>query len=161
MNLATQLAVQELFKPKCLMQFIIPRAIFDSKFFHALSSWRNHNDNRATVHKIPFSLEQLSTIFTAWVTRFLEVSNVFHLSRSIAFLLKRGNIHVKNTEKPSFLIQNDDSIVRTALSEFCVNSRKFEHLSNQRTKTTLWLVRDTYPKRSDWCKQRIPLYTLT
>ena len=85
------------------------------------------------------------------------------MSISIAFLLKRDNIRVKNTEKPTFLILKDDSILRTAPSESRVNSLKFEHLSNQRTKTTLWLVRDTYlstaiwlvrdtyPKQSDWC----------
>ena len=30
--------------------------------------------------------------------------------------MKRGKIHVKNTEKPKFLILKDDSILRTALS---------------------------------------------
>ena len=48
-----------------------PRAIFNSKFFRALSSWGNNDHDRATVHRTPFSLEQLSTIFTAWVTRLL------------------------------------------------------------------------------------------
>ena len=64
-------------------------------------------------------------------------------------------------------------ILRTALSESPIASLKFEHLSNQRTKTTLWLVRDTYsnaaiwlvrdtyPKRSDWCEQHTTLCTLT
>ena len=92
---------------------------------------------------------------------------------SIAFLVKRGKIHVKDTEKPTFLILRDDCIQRTALSESPITSLKFEHLSNQRTKTTLWLVRDTnpnaaiwlvrdtYSKRSDWCKQHTILYTLT
>ena len=49
----------------------------------------------------------LSTIFTARVTRYLQV--IFHLSRSIAFLIKRSEIHVKNTEKPTFLILKDVS----------------------------------------------------
>ena len=30
------------------------------------------------------------------------------------------------------------------------NSLKFEHLSNQRTKTALWLVQDTYPHMVIW-----------
>ena len=30
--------------------------------------------------------------------------------------MKRGKIHVKNSEKPKFLILKDDSILRTALS---------------------------------------------
>ena len=46
-------------------------------------------------------------------------------------------MHVKNIEKPTFLILNDDSNLRTALSETRVNLLKFEHLSNQRKKTTL------------------------
>ena len=37
-----------------------PQAIFDSKFFHSLSSWRNNNHDRATVDRTPFSIEQLS-----------------------------------------------------------------------------------------------------
>ena len=45
--------------------------------------------------------------------------------------------HCKNTEKPTFFILKDDSILRTVLSEFPVNSLKFEYLSNQRTKTTI------------------------
>ena len=39
--------------------------------FSTLSSWRNNNHDRATEHRTPFSLEQLSTIFTARVTRLL------------------------------------------------------------------------------------------
>ena len=35
------------------------------------SSWRNGNHGRTTVHRTPFPLEQLSNIFTAWVTRLL------------------------------------------------------------------------------------------
>ena len=45
--------------------------------------------------------------------------------------------HCKNTEKPTFFILKDDSILRTVLSEFPVNSLRFEYLSNQRTKTTI------------------------
>ena len=48
-----------------------PQAIFDSKIFHSLSSWGNNNRDRATMNRTPFSLEQLSTIFTARVTRLL------------------------------------------------------------------------------------------
>ena len=50
--------------------------------------------------------------------------------------MKCGKIYVKNTEKPTFLILKDDSILRTALSESPITSLKFEHLSNQRTETT-------------------------
>ena len=32
------------------------------------------------------------------------------MSTSIAFLIKRGKMHVKNTEKPTFLVLKDDSI---------------------------------------------------
>ena len=46
-------------------------------------------------------------------------------------------MHVKNIEKSTFLILNDDSNLRTALSETRVNLLKFEHLSNQKKKTTL------------------------
>ena len=48
-----------------------PQAIFDSKFVYSLSSWRNNNHDRATVYRTPFSLEQLSTILAARVTRLL------------------------------------------------------------------------------------------
>ena len=41
-------------------------------------------------------------------------------------------------------------ILRIALSESPIASLKFEHLSNQRTETTLWLVRDTYPNAAVW-----------
>ena len=51
----------------------LSQAIFDSKFFLSLSSWRNNNHDRATVHRTPFSLVQLSIIFTAWTTRLLLV----------------------------------------------------------------------------------------
>ena len=74
---------------------------------------------------------------TMIVRRCAGLHFLFHLSSSIAFLIKRGKIHVKNTEKPTFLILKDDSILRTALSESPITSLKFEHLSNQRTKTTL------------------------
>ena len=109
--------------------------------------------SRTTIHHF----HSMSNTFTTGNLIF------FHLSSSIAFLIKRGKIHVKNTEKPTFLILKDDSILRTTLSESPITSLKFEHLSNQRTETTLWLVRDTYPnaaiwlvrntylKRSDWC----------
>ena len=63
-------------------------------------------------------------------------------------------MHVKNIEKSTFLILNDDSNLRTALSETRVNLLKFEHLSNQRKKTTLWLVRDTYPNAAIWLMQK-------
>ena len=108
------------------------------------------------LHFLSYNSIQLSTIFTALVTRLLKV--IWYLSSfsGIAFLIKRGKIHVKNTEKSTFLILKDDSMSRTALP-----NPPFEHLSNQRTKTTLWLVRDTYPKWSDWCKQHATLYTLT
>ena len=39
--------------------------------------------------------------------------------------MKRGKIHVKNTEKPTFLILKDDSILPTALSEFPITLLKF------------------------------------
>ena len=80
------------------------------------------------------------------------------MSSNIAFLIKCGKIHVKNTEKPTFLILNDYSILRTALSKSHVNLLNFEHLLNQRTKKTLWFLRDTYPKCSDWCEQHTILY---
>ena len=109
----------------------------------ALSSWRNNNDDRVTVHKTPpFSKHELHV--------YARQSDIFHLSSSIAFLIKRDEIHVKNKEKPTFLILKVNYILRTALSESPVTLLKFEHLSNQRTKTTLWSVRDTCPKRSDW-----------
>ena len=59
-------------------------------------------------------------------------------------------MHVKNTEKPTFLVLKDDSIWRPALSESPITSLNFEHLLNQRTKTTLWLVRDTFPNATIW-----------
>ena len=80
------------------------------------------------------------------------------MSSNIAFLIKCGKIHVKNTEKPTFLILNDYSILRTALPKSHVNLLNFEHLLNQRTKKTLWFLRDTYPKCSDWCEQHTILY---
>ena len=60
----------------------------------------------------------------------------------------------------------------TPFYESRVNFLKFEHLSNQRTKITLWLVRDNaLMRRYDWCEmhtrndlisaRNIPLYTLT
>ena len=79
------------------------------------------------------------------------------MSSNIAFLIKCGKILVKNTEKPTFLILNSYSILRTALSKFHINLLNFEHLSNQRTKTTLRLVRDTYPICSDGCEQHTTL----
>ena len=112
-----------------------PQAMFDSQFFHTLSSWRNNNDDRVTVHKTPpFSKHELHV--------YARQSDIFHLSSSIAFLIKRDEIHVKNKEKPTFLILKVNYILRTALSESPVTLLKFEHLSNQRTKTTLWSVRD-------------------
>ena len=83
------------------------------------------------------------------------------MSSSIAFLINCSKIHVKNTEKPTFLILKDDSILQTPLFESPITSLKSEHLSNQGTKKTIWLVQDTYPKLSDWCKQHTTLYTLT
>ena len=80
------------------------------------------------------------------------------MSSNIAFLIKCDKIHVKNTEKPTFLILNDYSILRTALPKSHVNLLNFEHLLNQRTKKTLWFLRDTYPKCSDWCEQHTILY---
>ena len=68
----------------------------------------------------------------------------------MAFLRKRGKIHVENTEKPTILILKEDSILRTAFSESPITSLKLEHLSNQIIKTTLWLVRDTYPNAAIW-----------
>ena len=56
-------------------------------------------------------------------------SDISHRSSSIAFLRKRSKIHVENTEKQTFLILKDDSILRTALSESPITSLKFEHLS--------------------------------
>ena len=58
--------------------------------------------------------------------------------------MKRGKIHAKNKEKPTFLTLKDDSILRTALAASSITSLKFEHLSNKRIRTTLWLVRGTY-----------------
>ena len=71
------------------------------------------------MYRTPFTLEQLSTIFTPC-----------HLSSSIAFLMKLGKTHVKNTEKPTFLILKDDSILPTALSESPITSLKF-HVPNE------------------------------
>ena len=48
-----------------------PQEIINSKFFHSLLFWRNNNHDCATTHRTPFSLEQLSTIFIAWVTHLL------------------------------------------------------------------------------------------
>ena len=39
------------------------------------------------------------------------------MSSIIVFLIKRGKIHIKNTEKQTFLNLKDDSILRTALHE--------------------------------------------
>ena len=39
------------------------------------------------------------------------------MSSSIAFLINCSKIHIKNAEKPTFLILKDDSILQTALSE--------------------------------------------
>ena len=64
--------------------------------------------------------------------------------------MKRGKMHVKNTEKPTFLILKDDYILRPALAESPITSLKFEPLLNQRTKTTLWVVRDTYSNAAIW-----------
>ena len=56
------------------------------------------------------------------------------MSSSIAFLINCSKIHVKNTEKPTFLILKDDSILQTPLFESPITSLKSEHLSNQGTK---------------------------
>ena len=63
--------------------------------------------------------------------------------------MKRGKIHVKNTEKPTFLIPKDYSILRTALSESRITSLKFEHLSNQRTKKDALIGARYIPSRGD------------
>ena len=47
----------------------------------------------------------------------MSCNDIFHLSSSIAFLIKHDEIHVKNKEKPTFLILKVDSILQTALSE--------------------------------------------
>ena len=78
-------------------------------------------------------------------------------------------MHVKNIEKPTFLILNDDSNLRTALSETRVNLLKFEHLSKNDT-----LIGARYiPQCGDLIDAKkhtlndlisasnIPLYTLT
>ena len=67
--------------------------------------------------------------------------DISQLSSCIAFLLKRGKIHVKNTEKSTFFILKDDSILRTALSESPITSLKFEHSQTKEQK-----------RRSDWCE---------
>ena len=47
----------------------------------------------------------------------MSCNDIFPLSSSIAFLIKRDEIHVKNKEKPTFLLLKVDSILQTALSE--------------------------------------------
>ena len=44
--------------------------------------------------------------------------------------MKLGKTHVKNTEKPTFLILKDNSILPTALSESPITSLKF-HVPNE------------------------------
>ena len=60
------------------------------------------------------------------------MSYTFTLDNLISFIcaVEHGKIHVKNTEKPTFLILKDDSILRTTLSESPITLLKFEHLSN-------------------------------
>ena len=82
-------------------------------------------------------------------------------------------MHVKNIEKPTFLILNDDSNLRTALSETRVNSLKFEHLSNKKKKNDTLIGARYIPQCGDLIDAKkhtlndlisasnIPLYTLT
>ena len=71
----------------------------------------------------------------------------------MAFLRKRGKIHVENTEKPTFLILKDDSILRTAFSESPITSLKLKQLSNQRIKRRSdWCEIHTLMRRSDYCE---------
>ena len=94
-----------------MVHFINTSSILDSKFFHSLSSWRNSNHDRAAVHRTPFSLEQLSSIFKVRVTRLLQVIWYLSSASCIAFLMRRSKINVKNTEKPTFLMRKVYSIL--------------------------------------------------
>ena len=62
-------------------------------------------------------------------------------------------MHVKNIEKPTFLVLKDDSILRPALSESPITSLNFEHLLNQRKKRrSEWCEIHSLMRRSDWCE---------
>ena len=149
MNLVTQPAVKELLKSKCLVLLIHTSSNIWFKIFSltlVIIVLR--------VHRTPFSRHEYRVYYRS--------CDIFHLSSSVAFLIKRGKIHVKHTEKLTFLILKDDSILRTALSESLITSLKFEHFSNQRTKRRSdWCEIHTLMGRSDWCKQYTTLCTLT
>ena len=131
MNLATQLAVKELLKSKCLGQFINTSSNIWFKIFPLTlvvterQPWscygaQNSISSRKTIHYLH------------------SMSNTFPMSNLISFICpvvsyfswSAVKYRLKTQKSQHFSFQ----ILRTALSESRITSLKFEHLSNQRTK---------------------------
>ena len=103
---------------------------------YLIQNFSTHSPREGTITMIVLSAQDfifsLSFLQVIW---YLSSVQLYHISHK-----------AKNTEKLTFLILKDDSILWTALYESPITSLKFEHLSNQSAKMILWLVWDTYPK---------------
>ena len=101
------------------------------------------------------------------------MSNTFNIGNLMSFIcpvvshfpLKCCKIHVNNTAKPTFLILTESLSPNCALIRWNLNTSqkpkkktKLSLLRDTYPNAAIWLVGDTYPKRSYCCEQHTTLY---